>query len=124
VIRDEIIRNQEARLLQMFGSRETDATLKCGGWPLFGRPCATIGNLKSASRAGEGSGLLSAPDVGYLISSSPHRRTKSRRYSSRYKVMLNWEAVVGVAQLVERRSVAPNVAGSNPVSHPKILNIV
>ena len=27
-------------------------------------------------------------------------------------------SVVGVAQLVERRSVAPNVAGSNPVSHP------
>jgi hypothetical protein len=26
--------------------------------------------------------------------------------------------VVGVAQLVERRSVAPNVAGSIPVSHP------
>ena len=29
--------------------------------------------------------------------------------------------VVGVAQLVERRSVAPNVAGSIPVSHPKNL---
>jgi hypothetical protein len=28
---------------------------------------------------------------------------------------------VGVAQLVERRSVAPNVAGSIPVSHPKFL---
>jgi hypothetical protein len=28
-------------------------------------------------------------------------------------------SAVGVAQLVERRSVAPNVAGSNPVSHPK-----
>ena len=27
--------------------------------------------------------------------------------------------MVGVAQLVERRSVAPNVAGSIPVSHPK-----
>jgi hypothetical protein len=27
-------------------------------------------------------------------------------------------SAVGVAQLVERRSVAPNVAGSNPVSHP------
>ena len=26
--------------------------------------------------------------------------------------------MVGVAQLVERRSVAPNVAGSIPVSHP------
>jgi hypothetical protein len=34
--------------------------------------------------------------------------------------MLNWIAVVGVAQLVERRSVAPNVAGSNPVSHPNL----
>ena len=35
---------------------------------------------------------------------------------------VNWRtsAVVGVAQLVERRTVAPNVAGSNPVSHPKI----
>lgn len=30
-------------------------------------------------------------------------------------------SAVGVAQLVERRSVAPNVAGSNPVSHPKQL---
>jgi hypothetical protein len=29
--------------------------------------------------------------------------------------------VVGVAQLVERRSVAPNVAGSNPVAHPNPL---
>jgi hypothetical protein len=29
--------------------------------------------------------------------------------------------MVGVAQLVERRSVAPNVAGSIPVSHPKFL---
>ena len=27
---------------------------------------------------------------------------------------------MGVAQLVERRSVAPNVAGSIPVSHPKL----
>ena len=51
-------------------------------------------------------------------------RARSRHYSSHYKVMLSWIAVVGVAQLVERRSVAPNVAGSNPVSHPKILNIV
>ena len=28
---------------------------------------------------------------------------------------------MGVAQLVERRSVAPNVAGSIPVSHPNSL---
>jgi hypothetical protein len=27
--------------------------------------------------------------------------------------------VVGVAQLVERQTVALNVAGSNPVAHPK-----
>jgi hypothetical protein len=85
---------------------------------------ATIGHLKSESRADTGSGLLSAPDVRSLISDvvEPRRSTKStksRRYSARYKVMLNWKAVVGVAQLVERRSVAPNVAGSNPVSHPK-----
>ena len=32
--------------------------------------------------------------------------------------MINYKRVVGVAQLVERRSVAPNVAGSIPVSHP------
>ena len=32
--------------------------------------------------------------------------------------MVNYKRVVGVAQLVERRSVAPNVAGSIPVSHP------
>ncbi len=31
--------------------------------------------------------------------------------------------VVGVAQLVERRSVAPNVAGSSPVSHPTFPNV-
>jgi hypothetical protein len=30
--------------------------------------------------------------------------------------------MVGVAQLVERRSVAPNVAGSIPVSHPNSLS--
>ena len=33
--------------------------------------------------------------------------------------MVNLRGVVGVAQLVERRSVAPDVAGSIPVSHPK-----
>ena len=33
-------------------------------------------------------------------------------------VVLNCVAAVGVALLVERRSVAPNVAGSIPVSHP------
>ena len=38
-------------------------------------------------------------------------------------VMLNFYRVVGVAQLVERRSVAPNVAGSIPVSHPKPSNL-
>ena len=29
--------------------------------------------------------------------------------------------LVGVAQLVERRSVAPNVAGSIPVAHPRYI---
>ena len=33
-----------------------------------------------------------------------------------------FESAVGVAQLVERRSVAPNVAGSIPVSHPNNLS--
>jgi hypothetical protein len=28
--------------------------------------------------------------------------------------------MVGVAQLVERRTVAPNVVGSNPISHPML----
>ena len=32
--------------------------------------------------------------------------------------MLNCISTVGVAQLVERRTVAPNVEGSNPFSHP------
>ena len=36
--------------------------------------------------------------------------------------MVNWRGVVGVAQLVERRSVAPNVAGSSPVSHPNFTS--
>ena len=30
--------------------------------------------------------------------------------------------MVGVAQLVERRTVAPNVVGSNPISHPRFQN--
>src|ERR1700688_902234 len=30
--------------------------------------------------------------------------------------------LVGVAQLVERRSVAPNVAGSIPVAHPRYIH--
>jgi hypothetical protein len=38
----------------------------------------------------------------------------------RDSLMLNSVRVVGVAQLVERRTVAPNVAGSNPVSHPNL----
>jgi hypothetical protein len=38
--------------------------------------------------------------------------------------MVNFAIVVGVAQLVERRSVAPNVAGSIPVSHPNCLSIL
>src|SRR5215470_16546028 len=29
--------------------------------------------------------------------------------------------MVGVAQLVERRTVAPNVVGSNPISHPTVF---
>ena len=29
--------------------------------------------------------------------------------------------MVGVAQLVERRTVAPNVVGSNPIAHPNLL---
>ena len=32
--------------------------------------------------------------------------------------------MVGVAQLVERRSVAPNVAGSIPVSHPSFHTVL
>lgn len=33
--------------------------------------------------------------------------------------MLNFPLpVVGVAQLVEHRTVAPNVVGSNPIAHP------
>lgn len=30
--------------------------------------------------------------------------------------------LVGVAQLVERRTVAPNVVGSNPIAHPNSLS--
>jgi len=32
--------------------------------------------------------------------------------------------MVGVAQLVERRTVAPNVVGSNPIAHPTFLSRV
>jgi hypothetical protein len=31
------------------------------------------------------------------------------------------ELMVGIAQLVERRVVVANVAGSSPVTHPKVL---
>jgi hypothetical protein len=31
--------------------------------------------------------------------------------------------MVGVAQLVERRTVAPNVVGSNPISHPNFKHV-
>jgi hypothetical protein len=34
--------------------------------------------------------------------------------------VLPFEEVVGVAQLVEHRTVAPNVVGSNPIAHPKM----
>ena len=33
-----------------------------------------------------------------------------------------WLPSVGVAQLVERRTVAPNVVGSNPISHPSFFS--
>src|SRR5271165_1072864 len=36
------------------------------------------------------------------------------------QISVNCNPAVGVAQLVERRSVAPNVAGSIPVSHPNL----
>jgi hypothetical protein len=34
----------------------------------------------------------------------------------------DFQQVVSVAQLVEHRSVAPRVAGSNPVAHPNSFN--
>jgi hypothetical protein len=46
---------------------------------------------------------------------------QSRRPFARHRLVLNYPPTVGVAQLVERRTVAPNVEGSNPFSHPKIL---
>ena len=50
--------------------------------------------------------------------------SESRRLTylpPQWRGMVNSTGVVGVAQLVERRSVAPNVAGSSPVSHPNLL---
>ena len=46
------------------------------------------------------------------------RRLTGTHLPSQRHSMVNSARVVGVAQLVERRSVAPNVAGSSPVSHP------
>src|SRR5277367_3839217 len=53
---------------------------------------------------------------------TPRGRFFASAFPSR-ESSVNWvhRTAVGVAQLVERRSVAPNVAGSIPVSHPKIL---
>src|SRR5579862_3584738 len=52
------------------------------------------------------------------IAASVLRRSHVLMVQGGAGLMLNWTGVVGVAQLVERRSVAPNVAGSIPVSHP------
>lgn len=49
-------------------------------------------------------------------------RPPIRHVFSPSAVVLNCIAMVGVAQLVERRTVAPNVVGSNPISHPKTQN--
>src|SRR5277367_6742293 len=50
---------------------------------------------------------------------TPRGRFFASAFPSR-ESSVNWvhRCAVGVAQLVERRSVAPNVAGSIPVSHP------
>ena len=71
-----------------------------GGVP--GEGIATCGHTVSIAEAGTG-GL---------------------RFAERKKYRKLWIVawMVGVAQLVERRSVAPNVAGSIPVSHPKLRN--
>src|SRR5262249_23411184 len=50
---------------------------------------------------------------------SCNARPRERLSFSGEDGVINWRGTVGVAQLVERRTVAPNVAGSNPVSHPK-----
>ena len=39
-------------------------------------------------------------------------------YFEAAQVVINSLGVVGVAQLAEHRTVAPNVVGSNPISHP------
>src|SRR5262245_43702653 len=42
--------------------------------------------------------------------------------SRRFSVKCRYSRMVGVAQLVERRTVAPNVVGSNPISHPNVFH--
>src|SRR5260370_1298290 len=61
----------------------------------------------------------------WRIKQKPDRRvTWHGNCFERPGVVVNYKSAVGVAQLVERRSVAPDVAGSIPVSHPisKISN--
>jgi hypothetical protein len=52
---------------------------------------------------------------------APEQYAPRARYLMLFPIVslvLNYGSAVGVAQLVERRTVAPNVAGSIPVSHP------
>src|SRR5882724_11124119 len=71
-------------------------------------------NTAGAARNGKGTEEPSDTRRGERELVRPHLSPQCRS-------MVNSKGVVGVAQLVERRSVAPNVAGSSPVSHPNFF---
>ena len=49
---------------------------------------------------------------------NPVARMLTQRQTMTLGPAFRWEGMVDVAQLVEHRTVAPGVAGSNPVIHP------
>src|SRR6267142_2157300 len=95
-----------------FQIAQGDSIVRDLGHSPLGRRCFYINdNTAGAARNEKGTEEPSDPRRSERELVRPHLSPQCRS-------MVNSTGVVGVAQLVERRSVAPNVAGSSPVSHP------
>src|SRR5882672_6598224 len=98
-----------------FQIAQGDSIVRDLGHSPLGRRCFYINdNTAGAARNEKGTEEPSDPRRSERELVRPHLSPQCRS-------MVNSTGVVGVAQLVERRSVAPNVAGSSPVSHPNFL---
>lgn len=96
------------------------------GKPVFGLATSDTGIIFEAPgstiRGAKGNGLKmpSSLDVKMNIESFP-RRFRLTIFENQCNLL--WERgsfVVSIAQLVERRTVDPGVAGSTPVTHPTL----